>query len=73
MSQNNRKVLIAGILADTYPRFYKSAPLPEKAEENHITNVVGRNFDEVVLDTKKDVLLMVYITRWLSIPQTTKL
>jgi len=63
LSDDSLATFCQGILADTYPRFYKSAPLPEKAEENHITNVVGRNFDEVVLDTKKDVLLMVYITR----------
>lgn len=52
------------MLKESYPRMYKSAPLPEKPQENHITNVVGRNFNEVVLDPHKDVLLMVYVNRY---------
>jgi hypothetical protein len=57
---------VAGMLEESYPRFYKSAPLPEKPQENHITNVVGRNFEELVLDPHKDVMLMVYINRHVS-------
>jgi len=56
--------MIAGMLEESYPRIYKSAPLPEKPQENHIANVVGRNFNEVVLDPHKDVLLMVYVNRY---------
>ncbi|AED97362.1 PDI-like 1-4 [Arabidopsis thaliana] len=39
--------------------FYKSDPIPEKNDED-VKIVVGDNFDEIVLDDSKDVLLEVY-------------
>ena len=54
----------AGVIDDTYPRFYKSAPLPVKPKEGHVTVVVGSTFNEIVLSPDKDVLLMVYSSVW---------
>ena len=54
----------AGVIDDTYPRFYKSAPLPVKPKEGHVTFVVGSTFNEIVLSPDKDVLLMVYSSVW---------
>ena len=51
------------MVEETYPRLYRSAPVPKNAVENHVYNVVGSIFEEVVMDSKKDVLLMVYITQ----------
>lgn len=38
----------------------KSAPIPEEPFEENVRVVVGKNFEEVVLDAKKHVLLEVY-------------
>lgn len=38
----------------------KSAPLPPAAEEGHVHIIVGLNFDDVVMDKEKDVLVEFY-------------
>jgi len=39
---------------------YKSAPIPEDNKDGEVTIVVGKSFDSIVKDAKKDVLLEVY-------------
>jgi hypothetical protein len=51
---------VASILDGTAEQDYKSAPVPEELYEDHVAVVVGDNFDKVVLDPTKDVLLEAY-------------
>ncbi|XP_022755641.1 protein disulfide isomerase-like 1-4 [Durio zibethinus] len=44
---------------DKLKPFYKSDPIPETNDED-VKVVVGNNFDEIVLDESKDVLLEIY-------------
>ncbi|RVW32157.1 Protein disulfide isomerase-like 1-3 [Vitis vinifera] len=46
-------------LEDKLKRFYKSDPIPE-TNDGDVKIVVGDNFDELVLDESKDVLLEIY-------------
>lgn len=46
-------------LADKLKAFYKSDPIPED-NEGDVKIVVGNNFDDIVLDESKDVLLEIY-------------
>ncbi|XP_073123442.1 protein disulfide isomerase-like 1-4 [Henckelia pumila] len=46
-------------LQDNLRPFYKSDPIPEK-NDGDVKIVVGNNFDEIVLDESKDVLLEIY-------------
>ncbi|KAG8380464.1 hypothetical protein BUALT_Bualt06G0018100 [Buddleja alternifolia] len=46
-------------LGDNLKPFYKSEPIPEK-NDGDVKIVVGDNFDEIVLDESKDVLLELY-------------
>ncbi|KAH7427971.1 hypothetical protein KP509_10G069400 [Ceratopteris richardii] len=55
-------------LAGKLKQFYKSEPLPEK-NDGDVKVVVGKNFDEIVLDESKDVLLEIYAT-WCGHCQT---
>ncbi|XP_007016727.2 PREDICTED: protein disulfide isomerase-like 1-4 [Theobroma cacao] len=46
-------------LEDKLKPFFKSDPIPETNDED-VKVVVGNNFDEIVLDESKDVLLEIY-------------
>ncbi|KAL2507523.1 Protein disulfide isomerase-like 1-4 [Forsythia ovata] len=46
-------------LEDKLKPFYKSDPIPE-SNDGDVKTVVGNNFDEIVLDETKDVLLEIY-------------
>ncbi|KAK3027181.1 hypothetical protein RJ639_042447 [Escallonia herrerae] len=46
-------------IEDKLKPFYKSDPLPE-TNDGDVKIVVGNNFDEIVLDESKDVLLEIY-------------
>ncbi|KAM3322381.1 protein disulfide isomerase-like 1-4 [Capsicum chacoense] len=46
-------------LQDNLKPFYKSDPIPE-TNDRDVKIVVGNNFDEIVLDESKDVLLEIY-------------
>ncbi|MED6218511.1 Protein disulfide isomerase-like 1-4 [Stylosanthes scabra] len=46
-------------LQDKLKPFYKSDPIPE-SNDGDVKIVVGNNFDEIVLDESKDVLLEIY-------------
>ncbi|KAA8544042.1 hypothetical protein F0562_021781 [Nyssa sinensis] len=46
-------------LEDKLKTFYKSDPVPE-TNDGDVKIVVGNNFDEIVLDESKDVLLEIY-------------
>jgi len=53
------KVFGADFLEDKLKPFYKSDPIP-KTNDGDVKIVVGDNFDEIVLDESKDVLLEIY-------------
>jgi protein disulfide-isomerase A1 len=59
-SKSALKTFASGFVKETLSPFYKSEPIPETAEDGGVTVVVGKNFDSVVLDDSKDVLLEVY-------------
>lgn len=48
-----------GFLAGNLKEFHKSEPIPER-NDGDVKIVVGNNFDEIVLDESKDVLLEIY-------------
>lgn len=48
-----------GFVEDRLNPFLKSDPVPEK-NDGDVKIVVGKNFDEIVLDESKDVLLEIY-------------
>ena len=48
------------VVAGVADALVKSAPIPEEPEEEGVRVVVGKNFDDVVKDPTKDVLLEVY-------------
>ncbi|KAL9244557.1 hypothetical protein vseg_018326 [Gypsophila vaccaria] len=48
-----------GFVEDSLKPFYKSDPVPE-SNDGDVKIVVGNNFDEIVLDESKDVLLEIY-------------
>lgn len=48
-----------GFVEDKLKPFYKSDPIPETNDDD-VKIVVGNNFDEIVLDESKDVLLEIY-------------
>ncbi|XVE79751.1 hypothetical protein DITRI_Ditri14bG0081700 [Diplodiscus trichospermus] len=53
------KVFGEDFLEDKLKPFYKSDPIPE-TNDGDVKVVVGNNFDEIVLDESKDVLLEIY-------------
>jgi protein disulfide-isomerase A1 len=53
------KVFAEDFIEDKLKPFYKSDPVPE-INNGDVKIVVGNNFDEVVLDESKDVLLEIY-------------
>ncbi|CAH9138253.1 unnamed protein product [Cuscuta epithymum] len=55
----NIKEFAADFVEDKLKPFYKSDPIPETNEDD-VKIVVGNNFEEIVLDNSKDVLLEVY-------------
>ncbi|KAL0866427.1 hypothetical protein Bca101_045545 [Brassica carinata] len=59
LTVNNIKTLAEDFLADKLKPFYKSDPVPEN-NDGDIKIIVGNNFDEIVLDESKDVLLEIY-------------
>ncbi|XP_021767568.1 protein disulfide isomerase-like 1-3 [Chenopodium quinoa] len=59
ITSDSVKLFSENFLADKLEPFYKSDPIPEN---NHgdVKIVVGKNFDEIVMDESKDVLLEIY-------------
>ncbi|KAH9288520.1 hypothetical protein KI387_032637 [Taxus chinensis] len=56
---DNVKAFGEGFLEDKLKPFLKSDPIPEK-NDGDVKIVVGKNFDDIVLDESKDVLLEIY-------------
>ncbi|GAA0169647.1 chaperone [Lithospermum erythrorhizon] len=59
ISLTNIKSFAEKFLEDNLKPFYKSDPIPE-TNEGDVKVVVGNNFDEIVLNESKDVLLEIY-------------
>ncbi|XVF83229.1 hypothetical protein PTKIN_Ptkin16aG0117500 [Pterospermum kingtungense] len=59
LTLSNIKSFAKDFLEDKLQSFYKSDPIPEK-NDGDVKIVVGKNFDEIVLDESKDVLLEIY-------------
>ncbi|XP_023751529.1 protein disulfide isomerase-like 1-4 [Lactuca sativa] len=55
----NLKAFGEGFLDEKLKAFYKSDPIPEN-NDGDVKIVVGNNFDDIVLDESKDVLLEIY-------------
>lgn len=51
---------LESFLADKLEPYVKSEPIPESQPEDGPVVVVGKNFDDIVLDPSKDVLLEAY-------------
>lgn len=51
--------MLQSVLDGTAVPDYKSAQVPNPPTDDGVTVVVGKNFDEIVLDETKDVLLEV--------------
>lgn len=56
---DNIKNFATDFLGGKLKEFYKSQPIPE-TNDGDVKIVVGNNFDEIVLDESKDVLLEIY-------------
>lgn len=56
----NLKAFAQSMVDGTAQQEFKSAPIPENNKEGDVTVVVGKSFDDIVLDETKDVLLEVY-------------
>ncbi|XP_071734861.1 protein disulfide isomerase-like 1-4 [Rutidosis leptorrhynchoides] len=59
LTLENLKVFGEGFFDDKLKPFYKSDPIPED-NDGDVKIVVGDNFDDIVLDESKDVLLEIY-------------
>lgn len=59
LTLENLKAFGEDFLDDKLKAFYKSDPIPEH-NDGDVTIVVGNNFDDIVLDESKDVLLEIY-------------
>ncbi|KAF3323894.1 protein disulfide isomerase-like 1-4 [Carex littledalei] len=59
LTVDNIKKFAEDFLEDRLQPFYKSEPIPE-TNDGDVKIVVGNNFDEIVLDESKDVLLEIY-------------
>ncbi|KAM7502083.1 hypothetical protein LguiB_000987 [Lonicera macranthoides] len=59
VTSDKLKVFGDDFLEDKLKPFYKSDPVP-KTNDGDVKIVVGNNFDEIVLDESKDVLLEIY-------------
>ncbi|XP_057979593.1 protein disulfide isomerase-like 1-3 [Malania oleifera] len=59
LTLSNIKSFAQDFLANKLKPVYKSDPIPETNDED-VKVVVGKNFDEIVLDESKDVLLEIY-------------
>lgn len=60
VNEKNLKAFAEAVLDGTAEPEYKSAPIPEEPTDGGVTIVVGKNFDSIVNDKEKDVLLEVY-------------
>ncbi|MCO5586322.1 hypothetical protein L7F22_040261 [Adiantum nelumboides] len=59
LTEEKIKEFATGFLEEKLKQFYKSEPVPEK-NDGDVKVVVGKNFDDLVLDESKDVLLEIY-------------
>lgn len=60
VNEKNIKAFAESVLDGTAQPEYKSAPIPEEPTDGGVAIVVGKNFDSIVKDKDKDVLLEVY-------------
>jgi len=59
-SGDSLKAHLASFIANKLEPYVKSEPVPESQPEDGPVVVVGKNFDEIVLDSNKDILLEAY-------------
>jgi protein disulfide-isomerase A1 len=60
VTTENVRNFIDEFVADKLQPFFKSEEVPAESHENHVRVIVGKNFNEVVLDSTKDVLIELY-------------
>lgn len=61
-SEKALKAFAESVLDGTAEPEFKSAPIPDEPTDGGVTVVVGKNFDSIVKDADKDVLLEVGTT-----------
>ncbi len=59
MNEEELLVFANAVIDGTAQADFKSAAIPDEPEDEGVTVVVGKNFDSIVMDPKKDVLLEV--------------
>lgn len=59
-SMESLKAHLESFLADKLESYVKSEPIPENQPADEPVVVVGKNFEEIVMDSTKDVLLEAY-------------
>jgi len=57
---DNLKNWVGDFVNDKLKPFFKSAPLPEPAHEENVKILVGKNFEDVVVNNDNDVLVEYY-------------
>jgi protein disulfide-isomerase A1 len=60
LNEKNIKAFAESVLDGSAEPEYKSAPIPDEPTDGGVSVVVGKNFDAIVKDAEKDVLLEVY-------------
>jgi hypothetical protein len=58
-SEKSLEEFAASVLDGTAEAEYKSAPIPDEPTDGGVSIIVGKNFDSIVKDADKDVLLEV--------------
>jgi protein disulfide-isomerase A1 len=60
LTAENIKNFVHDFIDNKLKPFFKSAPIPEPSHEENVRVLVGKNFDEVVLNNDNDVLVEYY-------------
>jgi hypothetical protein len=58
-SEKSLEEFAAAVIDGTAEAEYKSAPIPDEPTDGGVSVIVGKNFDSIVKDAEKDVLLEV--------------
>ncbi|PIA64984.1 hypothetical protein AQUCO_00100450v1 [Aquilegia coerulea] len=71
LTPSNLEAFCSGLLHDTLSPYFKSQPLPENKEAT-VQTVVGRTFEDLVLNSPQNVLLEVHTPWCINCEATTK-
>jgi len=60
ITEENIKSFVRDFRDNKLKPYFKSQPIPTESHENGVRTIVGKNFEEIVLDSTKDVLVEYY-------------